>query len=162
MNLAADLCRIEPISSRLSPAESSMRLRLMERIIDHGGPISVSNLTPSAEAATGNLLSELVRKRALVLDDQQQACFVYPVSAHPTCHRVSLADGRSFYAMCAIDAMGSAFTFRQDVAISSHCSLCTEPVSLNICNGRITELQPATTHVLHIDLNKFNDWAGNC
>jgi len=75
---------------------------------------------------------------------------------------VNLADGRRFHAMCAIDAMGSAFVFRQDVEISSRCAFCDVSVELAIRGGEISRQDLLETHVLHVDLTKFSDWSGNC
>jgi hypothetical protein len=75
---------------------------------------------------------------------------------------VTLADGRSFRAMCAIDAMGAAFTFHQDITVESWCTKCSEPVTLAIRNGRLAEFTPLDLHVLHVDLNRTDNWSGSC
>ena len=98
----------------------------------------------------------------MVVDDQGNVPFIYPVSALPTHHRVTLADGRTFSAMCAIDAMGATFTFGQDTVIHSKCSTCGEPVRLELRQGRIAQAAPADTHVLHMDLNQLTDWSAGC
>lgn len=88
--------------------------------------------------------------------------FLYPVSALPTNHQVTLADGRNFYAMCGIDAMGSTLTFNQDVHIESQCSQCGEEVVLDIKDGNIDYLSSEEIHVIHLDSDKNEEWAGNC
>lgn len=150
---------IEKLTSRLNSEENALRLSLLTQIVATGAPIDLPIL-PARNVA--KLYSGLVEKKVLVLDDQQKIQFAYPVSAVPTPHRVQLADGRCFYAMCAIDAMGTAFTFEQDVTIRSNCSHCSEPVELSLRDGQIETLFPAGTHILHVDLNKFGDWSGNC
>jgi hypothetical protein len=62
--------------------------------------------------------------------------------------------------MCAIDAMGSAFTFEQDVAVESECSECGERISVRIEQEELTEVTPSSIRVLHVDLNRFDNWAG--
>lgn len=42
--------------------------------------------------------------------------------------------------MCAIDAMGSSFTFKQDIRVDSECSYCGEDVKLNIKKGKLKKL----------------------
>ena len=49
----------------------------------------------------------LIDKDGMVVDEEaKNVNFIYPVSSLETNHRVTLADGREFTAMCAIDAMG--------------------------------------------------------
>jgi len=155
----AEFLTIEKITAHLTPEEQALRLALMERIISAGGPVAVKDFHGTD---LDDICSRLVDKQVLVVNEQQQVQFAYPVSALPTLHRVHLADGRSFHAMCGIDAIGSAFTFAQDIAITSRCSQCSEPIELKLRDGRIEVLNPAETHVLHVDLNKFGDWSGNC
>ena len=45
---------------------------------------------------------------------------------------LTLADGRSFYAMCVIDAMGCAVTFHQPIEVRSVCKDTGEPVYLRL------------------------------
>ena len=66
------------------------------------------------------ILQSLIDKQ-IVVEEAGGVAFAYPVSAWPTDHEVSLADGRRFYAMCAVDALGSAFNFGQDASIVSRC-----------------------------------------
>lgn len=165
MNLQTDSLTIEKITSRLDSEEHALRLALMNRIISAGGPVAINDLATLPDIYGkdfGTLFSRMVDKQVLVVNEQKQVQFAYPVSALPTPHRVQLADDRSFYAMCAIDAMGSTFTFEQDILITSRCSQCSEPIKLKLRDGQIETLQPAKTHVLHVDLNKFGDWSGNC
>jgi hypothetical protein len=155
---------IDSIASRLTEPERALRRILMDRIIDSGGSINelkaVSNDGQGSEPPA--LLDRLVEKRAIVLDGGGQIQFSYPVSALPTNHKVQLQDGRSFSAMCAVDALGAAFTFEQDTTVTSQCSECGEPVLVRIQSGQITELSPETLHVLHVDLNRVEDWAASC
>ena len=150
---------VEKLTSRLNCEENALRLSLLKQIISAGAPI---DLPATSEDHAAKLCSGLVEKKLLVLDAQQKVQFAYPVSALPTPHRVRLADGRSLYAMCAIDAMGTAFTFEQDVTIHSSCSHCSESIQLSLRDGQIETLQPMETHVIHVDLNNFGDWSGSC
>ena len=156
--------RIDSISSRLTDQEKVFRQWLMNYTIDHGGPNNINDLPPVAiqSLEAHKLVEQLVKKRAAVVDEQGNINFIYPVSALPTQHKVYLQDGRELFAMCAIDAMGVAFTFEQDTKIESKCCECGEDIFLQIKEGKIVELFPESTHALHVDLEKFDDWAGNC
>ena len=163
-NYPAERLRIDSIVSRLSEREALVRDRLMAALITKGRPTGLSEL--AAEGLNlpdlSSIISTLVDKKAVVRDENENVCFAYPVSALPTVHRVTLADGRVFYAMCAVDAMGAAFTFRQDVWISSSCSECRQSVAVEIRDGQLASFSPQELHVLHVDLNRNDNWAGNC
>lgn len=156
--------RIESIASRLNKRETTVRDRIMAAIIAKRRPVGLSELTaegldlPDLSA----VIAMLEEKRAIVLDEDKNISFAYPVSALPTAHRVILADGRSFEAMCAVDAMGAAFTFRQDVWITSQCFECRQPVTVDIHGGQLAGFSPPDLHLLHVDLNRNDNWAGNC
>jgi hypothetical protein len=160
-----DQLLIDSVSARLTEAERFVRRKFIEQIVNSGGPVgkaAASDWLPGHDVDVETVVSSLIRKRAVVIGETDEITFVYPVSALPTRHKVRLQDGRAFSAMCAIDALGSTFTFHQDVSIASACSYCDEPVAITIQNGEIRELQPATTHVLHADLNRVENWATSC
>jgi hypothetical protein len=60
--------------------------------------------------------------------------------------------------MCAVDAMGTAFTFEQDVEIESECSECGARILVEIERGELARVEPASLRVLHVDLEKVDDW----
>lgn len=164
LDRSSTLFSVDRLSHRLDHEAGELRLKLMNLMIDHGQPLQEEDLCRLPELASFDLqrtYPALVAKRLLVTD-AGEILFVYPVSARPTRHRVNLADGRGFHAMCAIDAMGAAYTFRQDVSIRSSCSECAEPIELTIRDGDLAALQPADGHILHVDLNRFSDWSEDC
>ena len=71
-------------------------------------------------------------------------------------------DGREFTAMCAIDAMGAAFTFHQDTEVHSVCAMCEEPVYVKIVDGKVADYAPKTLHALTFPLGELANWAGSC
>jgi hypothetical protein len=153
--------RVDSIASRLTDEENAFRIVLMERTIERGGPLNIEaaarggGLYPNAPS----LIDSLIAKRAVVKDEEGNLNFIYPVSALPTRHRVSLEDGRRFSAMCAIDAMGTAFTFGQDVEVESQCNECGQRIFVRIERGELAEVTPSSLRVLHVDLNRFDNWA---
>jgi hypothetical protein len=160
-NQTAERLTIDSIASRLTDEENAFRMVLMERTIERGGPLDAEaagregGLHPNAPA----LIESLIAKRVVVGDEEGNLNFIYPVSALETSHRVSLEDGRRFSAMCAIDAMGTAFTFQQNVEVESRCSECGERISVRIEQGELAQVMPSSIRVLHVDLNKFDNWA---
>ena len=104
----------------------------------------------------------LVLDALSMTDEEQNVNFIYPVSALPTNHHVTLADGRSFTAMCAIDAIGAAFTFHQDTEVHSVSAVSGEPVFVKIVNGEVADYAPKTLHALTFPLGQLSNWAGSC
>jgi hypothetical protein len=156
---------IQSINSRLTSSEKLVRNSVMELIIDSGRPVTPDELM-RVDALLGLNMEEkleaLLKKRTIVVNPEGCITFSYPVSALPTHHRVSLADGRTFHAMCAVDALGATFTFNQDIRIDSQCSHCSQSVHIVLHDQGIVDLQPAGTHILHVDLERYDDWSGNC
>ncbi|MBP2627010.1 MAG: hypothetical protein H6Q68_1721 [Firmicutes bacterium] len=164
-NYSAEKIKIDSVTSDLTFEERLLRQYLIRQIINNDRPVIVEKLKDAPEMAhidIDKIILKLVDKRRIVLDEQGQIIFVYPVSALPTHHKVTLQDGRKLNAMCGIDAMGVAFTLGQDTVIQSECSLCGQSVTVKITDGVLTMVEPESLHVLHVDLNKVDNWAGSC
>lgn len=163
-----DQLEIVSIDSKLSKKEKVIRRYLMNYVIDNGQAFNLNNLAKIAEdlemtrELAKDTLDSLIKKNGVVADDNGNINFIYPVSALPTNHRVKLDDGREFTAMCAIDAMGAAFTFKQNVDVISNCSNCGSDIKVSIRNGQLYSYEPSDLHILHVDLNKNVNWSGNC
>ncbi len=154
---------ISSIRSRLTPEENQLREAILDDIIKTGKPSPVSKLQMKGICNLERVVKGLVEKKIIVLDAvNENINFAYPVSALPTAHRVTLADGRSFFAMCAVDALGATYTFDQDVRIKSQCAQCGEVVFIEIINKQISCLQPKSLYVLHADLSLSDNWACSC
>lgn len=160
----AERLYIDSIVSRLTPPEKALRNWLMDYTISQGRPFNLDCAVLNAPFNDDgpDLVQSLLEKRAIVANGDGNLQFIYPVSALPTNHQVLLQDGRRFSAMCAIDSMGAAFTFRQDVRVESQCSECGERISVEVKGGKMAELQPGSLHILHVDLNKVRNWAASC
>lgn len=108
------------------------------------------------------IIEVLKARDGMVIDKEGNVNFIYPVSALETNHQVTLADGRNFSAMCAIDAIGAAFTFHQDIEVHSVSAVSGEPIFVKIVNGEVAEYSPKTLHALTFPLGQVSDWAGSC
>ncbi|MBQ1470937.1 MAG: hypothetical protein IIZ34_01085, partial [Eubacterium sp.] len=107
-------------------------------------------------------LEVLLSKDGFVIDEERNVNFAYPVSAMPTNHHVKLQDGREFTAMCAIDAIGSAFTFHEDVTVDSVCQVTGDPIHIEIKDGKPVNFYPAGLMALTVPLADMDNWAGSC
>lgn len=142
--------------ARLSKGKQKIRLKLLDWAVTNGGEIPAE--------VTENIVEEVIRtdefeefrnktveeiKRSMEADhifqlsESEGICYLYPYSAYPTDYEVRLEDGRRFYAMCAIDSMGSAVTFHQEVEVFSKCKDTNEKIYLRVTpeNG-IEEVLP--------------------
>ena len=105
----------------------------------------------------------LIDKDGMVIDEEEKNVnFIYPVSSLETNHHVTFISEREFTAMCAIDAMGAAFTFHQDTEVHSVCAMCEEPVYVKIVDGKVADYAPKTLHALTFPLGELANWAGSC
>lgn len=160
---------IKRIDEKLDENERRVRRFLMNYTIDKKKSFNLREITDEVSLKVklekeemGVLIDNLSSKLSIVKDEKENIKFIYPVSSNETNHKVTLADGRKFHAMCAIDAMGTAFTFKQDVKIESICSNCGEKIYVEIKDGKLGEYQPRDMHILHVDLNKNKNWSGEC
>lgn len=160
-----DALLIDSLWSRLDPIEREFRLALLNAIIDAGGPIGAADVdwepTQHGGATAEECFAALEAKHVIVVESGLVQ-FAYPVSALATNHTVHLADGRSFSAMCAIDAMGAALTLGQDTRIEDRCGVCGESITVRVENGRLASVDPATAHAIHADLSATVNWAASC
>ncbi|MGX6592211.1 MerB-like organometallic lyase SaoL [Cetobacterium ceti] len=146
----------------LPEEEQKARFLLMEETINRG----ILSENEGREIILENdfpeeIYDNLKEKEVFVTVDGNIG-YIYPVSGFPTHHRVKRADGKEFYAMCAVDALGSYATFYKDLEINSICSETGEEIKIIIKNGKVTKYSPENIHVLHVDLEKFKNWAANC
>ena len=164
-----DKLYIDSIYSRLTEKENRIRRFLMSYIIDTKRPFNI-NLLEMENLKVLNLskeelkksLKNMQKKIALSMDEEGNVNFVYPVSAIKTKHKVSLEDGRAFCAMCAVDSIGSSFTFKQEVIIESNCTECNDKVLVKVKDGKIKDFLPKGLQILHVDLSKYKNWADSC
>ena len=98
---------IDSIAARLTAEENGFRNKIINYIVDHHKPFA------PADEAEQRMVETLRSKNALAIEEAWGAntgASIYPVSANPSRHLVTLADGRTVYCMCAIDALGCAYT----------------------------------------------------
>ncbi len=147
------------IHSKMDNREKTLRAVLLTKIIDVNRPIFLDEIEDKDKKSIINSLSQ---KGLVVFREDGAITGVYPVSSLPTQHKVQFKDGRIFYAMCAIDSLGTAYEFDQDLSISSSCRKCDTPISVEINSGRISQLTPSTTYILHVNIEKYKNWASTC
>jgi hypothetical protein len=143
----------------LTSHEKIFRNLLIDKLIEEKRPIFSEEIEFEEKEL---ILKGLTDKGLIVTGENRGISGLYPVSAAPNRHKVQLEDGRSLYAMCAIDSLGIAYEFNQNIAISSSCSQCNSAISVVVIDGKISLLKPLTAHVLHRPLSEYKNWATTC
>lgn len=149
------------IRSRLDGDEFLLRKALLDCMLAVQGPAAFDaaggalGWTPERIAAAA---AGLVAKK-LVVQEGGQVKYAYPVSAVASSHKVTLDDGRTLHAMCAIDALGCFFEFGRPLQIESTCHVCGEPIQVTVTGAAEVRSQPPAAFALHVDLSKYDDWA---
>ena len=75
----------------------------------------------------GAEMAGLVERDLVVLGADGDVTAAYPFSARPTRHRLRLVDGRSYWAMCAIDALGIPYMLDSDEGPHLDAGILTVP-----------------------------------
>ena len=157
------------VHKKFTDRQNEVRLFIMDFIVTEGRPFNLESdkacvlyALSMTEQEFEEIVKVLLEKDGMVISDTRDVNFIYPVSALPTNHHVTLADGRSFTAMCAIDAMGAAFTFHQDTEVHSVTAVSGEPVYVKIVDGEVVDYSPKNLHALTFPLGQLSNWAGSC
>lgn len=160
---------LQNVHQKFTNRQNEVRLYIINFTIDKKRPFhldkdraSVLETLHMGGEEYKEIIEELIKKDGMVADEDRNVNFIYPVSALETNHQVTLSDGRSFTAMCAIDAIGAAYTFHQDTEIHSVCAVCQEPVYIKIKDGKVAEYSPRSLHALTFPLGELANWAGSC
>lgn len=157
------------VHRKFTDRQNELRLYIIEFTVDHGRAYHIENDKEAAleylhmtEEEYKEITDCLLEKDGMVVDEKGKVNFIYPVSALKTNHQVTLDDGRQFSAMCAIDAIGAAFTFHKDTEVNSVSAVSGEPIYIRIKDEKVAEYEPKTLHALTFPLGELSNWAGSC
>lgn len=153
----------------LNENQKNIRISIMDMIIEKKRPVSLEEVSiwikdklNLEENYIKENLNLFIANNIIVVDEDKYINFIYPVSAHKTMHKVTLADKREFNAMCAIDALGWRCTFNQDIDINSKCYVTGKEINISIKNDKVVYLNNPDLRVLHLNLDKHENWAASC
>ena len=138
---------IQNVHQKFTARQNELRLYIINFTIDNKRPYNLESdkevtlqVLQMDEQEYEEIIQCLIDKDGMVVDEEaKNVNFIYPVSSLETNHRVTLADGREFTAMCAIDAMG-----------------------VKIVDGKVADYAPKTLHALTFPLGELANWAGSC
>lgn len=153
----------------LDKTQKEIRVSIMDMIIEKERAVNLDEVKTYIkeklnleEDYISETLKFFIDKNIMVVDEENYINFIYPVSAHTTMHKVTLADKRQFNAMCAIDALGWRCTFNQDIDINSRCYTTGKEINISIRDGKLESINNPDLRILHINLDKYEDWASSC
>ena len=138
-------------AEQLRGSEAAFYQAILREFPARGGAPDAAWLT--ATAAIYGLDAETAFARCEALDvlvrDPATGAIVsmYPFSAVPTPHRVTVAGGRPVYSMCAVDALGIPFMLGRDAVIESWDPMTDTPIRVEVRDGR-ARWDPPTAAVL--------------
>lgn len=127
-----------------------VRLSIFERFLEDAQASSVEELmsqfTLPREKVTA-ILDELVAARHIALvPGSARILMAFPFSAIATPFRV-LVRGQRYFANCAWDAVAFHAMLSADVRVESFCHHCAAPITIELRDGRVTQVEPAETLV---------------
>ncbi len=152
------------IRSRSTDEENLLRRALLDCLVAAQEPVAWAvageaiGWLPERADAVG---AAIVARQLAGLDAAGRVQYAYPVSSTATNQQVRLGDGRTLYAMCAIDALGCCFAFGQPVQIASTCHVCGRSIQISVRGEHEAVSQPAGVYALYMDLSKYDEWATN-
>ncbi|WP_297134254.1 MerB-like organometallic lyase SaoL [Terrisporobacter sp.] len=153
---------------QLEENQKLIRFKIIDYIIEKNQPIELNDVKKYIKNTTDlnddyiNQTLHYFMKNNIMVVDENKVNFIYPVSAHNTMHSVKLKDGRMLNAMCAIDALGVAHTFNQDINIKSMCNVTGKEINIKIRDKKIHDINNEDLRILHINLEKYENWAASC
>ena len=139
---------------RVAPAAGGLRAVHHQVLLAFAGAGHAPAL-PVLEAAAARygrtaaeVLADLGAGDFIQLDEAGRIGAAYPFSAVPTQHVVRIDGGPQVYAMCAIDALGTAAMLGRAVTIASTDTRTGQPIMVTVTkNGTAATWEPASTVV---------------
>lgn len=135
--------------AKLNKNEQLLRIKLLKYEVDNFGPISMDIVEKFMRedeyfinTTVEDLMESLIAQSYMRANKENKICYIYPISCEKTDYRVTLLNGKSFYAMCAIDAMGSVVTFHEPVVVESVCRDTKERIRLTVDKDGIVDAVP--------------------
>lgn len=136
--------------SRLSPPERELYFWILRRFATYGRPSGTE--TRDAAARRGldaeSALAALAAEDLVHPDRGGEIVVAYPFSGRPTAHLVRFPSGHEAYAMCAIDALGVAPMFDQQIAVSSRDPISGEEIGIQLAPSGAADWWPESSVVI--------------
>lgn len=135
---------------QLSPADRHLHRALLTALLTTGqmpALDALSKATGISRDVVSKRLTALANGDYLAFNPAGQLTCLYPFSAVPTPH-VVVIEGKRRYAMCSIDALGTAAMLGQEVTIAATCAHCGRPLHLVVRPAEMVQRDPPETVVI--------------
>lgn len=144
------------------PGHLSQRVRkyVFDHFLEHTAPPVLEDVMTEFSLSrddAGDVLRELeaVRHMALV-KSTARILMAFPFSAVATPFRVA-ANGRSYFANCAWDAIAFHAMLGTEIRVDSFCHHCAEPITIEMRDGGVIRADPPET-IVHLALPPTRWW----
>jgi Alkylmercury lyase len=107
-------------------------------------------------------LETLAREDLVHRGPDAEVAVAYPFSGRPTAHRVRFAGGREVDAMCAIDALGIAPMFGEQIEVASRDPVSGDEIRARVAPGGAVEWRPRSAVVVAGVLDRQSDSCRGC
>jgi alkylmercury lyase len=115
--------------------------RTLIRLLAKGQPVSADALAQASDRSRGDVLSVIRTNKNVELDDRGYIVGA-GLSLRPTPHRLLLADGRTLYAWCALDALMYPPFLDMTVRVESPCFATGTLVEARVFVGGVETVVP--------------------
>ncbi len=140
--------------------DQRVRLFIYEHFAEHGAPPVVEQLMTWFDLKRGEAIEVLLRlaeaRHIALVKGTARILMAFPFSAIATPFRV-LANGRTYFANCAWDAVAFHEMLGADIAIYSFCHHCAVPISIGMSGGHAIRVEPAET-IVYLALRPTQWW----
>ncbi|HZY69404.1 MAG TPA: organomercurial lyase [Thermoplasmata archaeon] len=120
--------------------DAAVRLFVLEHCVREAGPPTVEQMMIEFDRPRPEIESALERLEAgrhlKLVPGTHRILMAFPFSALATPFKVTLANGRRYFANCAWDALALYVMLRQAVTIESYCHHCASPIAFGLADGR--------------------------
>lgn len=149
-----------PTTDTQPTLDQRVRLFIFEHFAEHASPPVVEQLMTWFEldrGAAGDVLHKLVDARHIALvKGTARILMGFPFSAIATPFRV-LANGRTYFANCAWDAIAFHSMLGTEIAIDSFCHHCAAPIRIEMRDGRAARVDPPEA-IVYLALRPTQWW----
>jgi hypothetical protein len=136
--------------ARLTESERALYFWILRQFATQGRPSSVDIYEAAErlaiEAEQG--LQTLAREDLVHRGSDGEVTVAYPFSGRPTAHRVRFPDGHEVDAMCAIDALGIAPMFGEQVEVASRDPVSGDGIQARVAPDGAAEWWPQSAVVV--------------
>ncbi len=127
-------------------SEKAVRKFVFDHFLQHSRPPVLEEVMQkfklNREEAHDHLQQLDSARHLKLLSGTQRILMAWPFSAVTTPFRVTLGDGRRYFANCAWDAVAFHVMLKEDVSIDSYCHHCAEHLQIQLRGDQVESIHP--------------------